>query len=401
MHNLGTVFRFEFTRTIKKWSFWISTLSVPVMFGVIFGISYFSAANSSEAEKQTNQEKFSFQVKDDSGLVLPATISQIGGTLVDSKAAGLAHVKDGQTTAFFYYPKDPSTQPIETYGADVGLTKNGRYEALAHMLLRQSISTSIGSDMKAKLLQTEPTIQATTYKNGQPTPGLERMIAPAMFIVLFLVVGMSLIGQMLTSTTEEKENRVTEIILTTIRARTLIIGKILGILATGLLQLIVIMGPTIAALIAFQNGGGLNLSNIPIDPTAVTIGAILLVTSLMLYTGLFVATGAALPTAKEANGFLSIFYILMFSPGWIGTTLFLDPDQLIVKIFSFFPFTAPTTLMLRNTFGNLPLHEAIIGISIVTITAVLAIMIAIRIFRYGTIEYARRMSLKEVFMPKA
>ncbi len=404
MHNLKTVVSFEFFRTIKKPTFWISALSVPVMFAVIFSISFFSAARSDQAIEENNQEKFSFIVKDDSGLVPSTFVQQAGGSNITSKDAGIAEVKAGKVDAFFYYPADPSKEPVETYAKDVGLTKNGRYEAVATMLLRQSISASIGSDAKTKILESEPRVTGVTYKDGQQTPGLERMIAPGIFIVLFLVVGMSLIGQMLTSTTEEKENRVTEIILTTIKARTLIIGKIIGIFATGLLQLLVILIPSLIAFIVFRGVDGLtslSLSGIPIDPTAVTIGAILFVVSLMLYTGLFVATGAAVPTAKEANGFLSIFYVLMFSPGWIGTTLFLDPEQPIVKVFSYFPFTAPTTLMLRNTFGNLPLHEAVIGIVIVTITAIIAITLAVRIFRYGTVEYSRRLGFKEILGRKA
>ncbi|HEX6462625.1 MAG TPA: ABC transporter permease [Candidatus Saccharimonadales bacterium] len=399
MHNLKTVVSFEFFRTIKKPTFWVSALSVPIMFAVIFSISFFSAAQSDTAVEQTNKEKFSFSVKDDSGLVATGLIEQAGGIAAPTKDAGIAEVKAGEIDAFFYYPADPSKQPIETYAKDVGLTKNGRYEAVAASLLRQSISTSIGSDTKVKLLESEPKVKSTTYKDGRPAPGLERMVAPAIFIALFLIVGMSLIGQMLTSTTEEKESRVTEIILTTIKARTLILGKIIGIFATGLLQLLVIIVPSFLAFVIFRGTdalSALNLSNIPIDPIAVTVGVILFVTSLMLYTGLFVATGAAVPTAKEANSFLSIFYVLMFSPGWIGSILFLDPEQPIVKVFSFFPFTAPTTLMLRNTFGNLPLHEAVIGIAIISITAIAAMALAIRIFRYGTVEYSRRLSFKEM-----
>ncbi len=59
--------------------------------------------------------------------------------------------------------------------------------------------------------------------------------------------------------------------------------------------------------------------------------------------------------------------------------------------------TAPITLMLRNAVGNLSTLEAILGIVIVFVSGVLAIAIAIRTFRYGSIEYSRRISFKELF----
>lgn len=399
MHNLKTVVSFEFFRTIKKPTFWISALSVPFFTAVIGGLVYFANTNADRALEENTQEKFSMVVADDSGLITPAVVQQFGGRIIDSHSKGIEAVKDGKVDAFLYYPKDPAKNGVEIHGKDIGLTKNYRYDAVADMLLTSSIASTTG-DAKAALLQQEPEFKTTTYKNGDVTPGFERMIAPGVFIVLFLVVTLSLIGQMLTSTTEEKENRVTEIILTTIKARTLIVGKIIGIVATGVLQFVVIALPILVGYLLFRdelNLGTIDLSSIPLDPVAITIGALLFISSFFLYTGLFVATGAAVPTAKEANSFLSIFYVMMFAPGWIGITIFSDPDSLIVKLFSYFPFTAPTTLMVRNTFGNLPLHEAIIGISIITVVAILAIAIAVRIFRYGIIEYTRQLSLKEIF----
>ena len=76
-----------------------------------------------------------------------------------------------------------------------------------------------------------------------------------------------------------------------------------------------------------------------------------------------------------------------------------DPSP-IVECLSFFPLTAPVTLMIRNIFGTLSLNEALIGLAIVSICGIIAINLAVRIFRYGTLEYSKRLSLKTVLKSK-
>ena len=401
MHNLRTVFIFEVGRTIKRPAFWLTALLMPVFFGVIFIINASSSKNADNISKKNKEEKFSFVVHDESGYIAKDTLKQFGGSSISNDNTGVAMVKNGQTDAFFIYPKHPGQEAIKAYGKDIGIIKNGRYSSMATSLLQESISSKLGSNEEASLLAAAPKVTGVTYKDGKQVKGAERMIAPGIFLVLYMLAVFTLVGQMLTSTTEEKENRVTEIILTTIKAKTLIIGKILSIVALGLIQMLVVTIP--AAVIYFVLNGAIhvNLSSIPIDPFAITIGAILFVSSFILFTGLAVAIGAAMPSAKEASSFIGVFYILMFAPGWAAGTIISDPTQPIVTVMTYFPFTAPTTLMLRNTIGNLTTHEAVIGTTIVAVTGILAMATAVRLFRFGTVEYSRRLSLKEVFARKS
>lgn len=400
MHNLGTVFRFEFTRTIKKPTFWISVLAFPVILGALVAIIYFSNQAADQASIAANNERFSIQVSDESGFISDQAIVASGASRADSKEAGVAAVRDNQVDAFFYYPTDPSNQPVEVYGKDVGLTKNSRYEAAANMILQGGVAASVESQKAVALLQGDSRVVSTTYADGEIAAGFEQVIAPGVFLVLFYAVIVLLAGQMLASTTEEKENRVIEMVLTTIHARTLIIGKILAIMALGFLQIAVILVPVVLAYIFLRdelNIPAIDLASIPVDTGAIVVGAMLLVSGFMLFTGILVAIGAAVPTVKEANNFLGFIFLLMFLPFYAGATIVTDSSQMIVKVLSFFPLTSPITLMVRNAVGNLSTIEAVIGITILFISGIIALTIAIRTFRYGSIEYARRISFKELF----
>jgi ABC-2 type transport system permease protein len=210
-------------------------------------------------------------------------------------------------------------------------------------------------------------------------------------------------GQMLTSTTEEKENRVIEMILTTIQARTLIIGKILSLIVLALIQIVAILIPLLIIYLWFGDKLSLpnvDLTNLPLDPLRITIGATLFALSFLLFTGLLVAVGAAMPTAKEASGFFGVIMVFIFGPLYAVSLFISAPQSQLVAFLSYFPLTAPIPLMLRNAVGNLSILESLLGIVVLGISAVITLSIAIRLFRYGALEYSKRLSLSSLFVSK-
>jgi ABC-2 type transport system permease protein len=151
---------------------------------------------------------------------------------------------------------------------------------------------------------------------------------------------------MLTSTTEEKENRVIEMILTTIEARTLIVGKIISLVALAFLQGALMILPVVIAYFALHNQlnlPSLDLSTIPVNWSRIGVSA-----------AIFVAS------------------------------------------FSIFPLTAPIPLLLRNAVGNLQSWEIAVALPVMAITAIIILALAVRVFRYGALEYSRKLSLREI-----
>jgi ABC-2 type transport system permease protein len=400
MHNLRTVIGFEFTRTIKKKTFWLSILAFPLLMTVVFGLTYFSGQSANQAEEQSSKERFSMMVIDDSKLVSPALLAAVAAQPAESKTAGIRQVQQGRTEAFIYYPADPTKRPIEIFAKDAGLTKNAKYSAVAEQLLKASVVNEIGSAQKVAVIQGAVRSDVTTYIDGQKADSVQRMIAPGALLVLFFAIIILLGSQMLASTTEEKENRVIEMILTAVKARTLIIGKIIALVLLGMVQIAVIVLPVIIAFVFFGEQlrlPAIDLSQVQIDPLQMLVGVVLFVCSFLLFTGLLVAVGAAMPTAKEANSFFGVAIFGMFIPLYALFPIMDNPGQLIVQFFSFFPLTAPVTLMLRNAVGNLSGIEMLIGIIVLAVSSIVALVIATRAFSYGTLEYNRKLSLRELW----
>lgn len=402
MHNLNTVISFEVLRTLKKKTFWITALSFPVVITAVFAIIFFSNQATERATLDTKNQKFSLAITDKSHIIEPSLIDQLQTKTVESKQQGISQVKEGVLDAYFYYPIDISTQKVEVYAKDVGLFDNNRYKVTADALLAQSIATKVDSQSIA-ILKNAVQFNSVTYKDGVEYDGFKQLIAPGIFLVLFYILIAMFGSQMLTSTTEEKENRVIEMILTTIKAKTLIIGKIISLILLALIQIVTILIPIILIYLLFGSELSLpniDLTNIPIDPLRITIGALLFSLSFLLFTGLLVAIGAAVPTAKEASGFFGIIMMFIFGPLYAFTLFISAPHSPIVTFLSFFPFTAPIPLMLRNAVGNLSITDALIGIIILAVSATVVLAIAIRLFKYGALEYTKRLSFTTLFRHK-
>jgi len=404
MHNLSTVVRFEITRTLKKKTFWIAALAVPTIAGLVGIIIFFSNKATHDQTESLAKEQYAFGVTDDSHVLSPLLLKAVKAEPVASQAVGEADVKSGKLEAYFYYPKDISKQSVYVYGKEVGLFQDSRYQSLANQLLIQSAQASTSPSIRA-ILKGDVSYNASTFdSDGTVDKGFLKVIAPGLFLVLFYFMIAMFGNQILTSVTEEKENRVIEMILATIKPTTLLVGKLLSLITLALIQMIVILIPIIIGYLLLHDQLTLpnfDLSQIPIDPMRITLGAVVFFVSFLMYTGLLMTLGAAMPTAKEAGSLFGAAMALLFGPLYAASLFVTSPDATIVKVLSYFPLTAPIPLLLRNAVGNLTVQEASIAILVLLATTIFILSIGVRIFKFGALEYSRKLSLKEILRRKA
>ncbi len=399
MHNLSTVIRFEIIRTLKKKSFWFMAFGFPVLIGAIFGIIYLSNKSTNDAAEKLGKQSFSLEVTDESNLVKPELLTAVKATVVADKSQAITDVQSGKVDGYIYYPKDIAKQPIEVYGKEVGLFENGRYEGVAKNLLQQSVQSEVSPQVQSVIAGSVST-NITTYRDGVAYDAVKQMILPGVFLVLFYLLISFFGSQMLTSTTEEKENRVIEMILTTIEARTLIIGKIISLIFLAFFQGALIVIPALIGYLLFHNQlsiPALDLSSLPVDWPRILTGAAIFITGIVMFTGLLVLIGASVPTAKEAGQFFGMVMMLLFGPLYAFTLFISAPDSPFVRFLSLFPLTAPIPLLLRNAVGNLTPWEIAIATPLMVVTAIVILVLAVRVFRYGALEYSRKVSFKEMF----
>ena len=398
MHNLSTVITFEVIRVLKKKSFWAMVFGFPIMIGAVFGIVFLSNNATRDAADKLKEQTFSIAITDDSHLLSPQIVSTFHAKMV-TKEAGVAAVKNGTVDAYFYYPADVSARHIEVYGKNVGLFENGRYSSVALALLSQSVQNTVSPQIRT-VLQNAAASDTTIYRDGRAYDPFKEMILPGIFLVLFYVLMSFFAGQALTSTTEEKENRVIEMILTTIEARTLIIGKIISLIILMLIQGVLVAAPVLIGYLLFRNQLNLpniDLSGLPVDWARIGVAAVIFALSVAFFTGVLVLIGATMPTAREANQFMGFVMIALYGPLYAVSLFISMPDAPIVRFLSLFPLTSPIPLLMRNAAGNLQPWEIAAGALILLTSSIFVLILAVRVFRFGALEYSRKVSLKEMF----
>ena len=398
MHNLSTVITFEVIRVLKKKSFWAMVFGFPIMIGAVFGIVFLSNNATRDAADKLKEQTFSIAITDDSHLLSPQITSAFHAKMI-TKEAGIAAVKNGTVDAYFYYPADVSAHHIEIYGKNVGLFENGRYSSVALALLSQSVQNTVSPQIRT-VLQNAAASDTTIYRDGRAYDPFKEMILPGIFLVLFYVLMSFFAGQALTSTTEEKENRVIEMILTTIEARTLIIGKIISLIILMLIQGVLVVAPVLIGYLLFRNQLNLpniDLSGLPVDWARIGVAAVIFALSFAFFTGVLVLIGATMPTAREANQFMGFVMIALYGPLYAVSLFISMPDAPIVRFLSLFPLTSPIPLLMRNAAGNLQPWEIAAGALILLTSSIFVLILAVRVFRFGALEYSRKVSLKEMF----
>jgi ABC-2 type transport system permease protein len=398
-HNLSTVVSFEFRRTVTKRRFWAITLILPIL---VFGLgSLIIASNVSTAQtadKQKN-ERFEFLYSDASGLIDPAIAKEYGGTEIRSDAEGVEEVQVGGTPAYFAYPADPAKQTVKVFGEDAGIFQNSKYSAVAQSLLSTSVEHRMGNPTDVAVLRGALNTSTTTFKDGKPAPGFEAILPALLFLAAFFIVIVFLGNQMLNSTLEEKENRVTEMILTTINPTNLLIGKVISLFAVGIIQIAVFALPTLIGYVFFRDQlqiPSLDLSTLVFEPQKMIVGTLILIGGFALFTGALVAVGAIMPTAKDAAPLFSVVVFAVIIPLYASGFAVSSPQSPIVQVLAFFPFTAPITALILNAFGSLPLWQAIVIIVELFVLSVVVLRIAVRLFRYGSIEYSSKVKIRDV-----
>lgn len=409
MAKLSSVVRHEYLTIVKQPSFWIAMIAIPVLIGIVIAISIIGDKASVDRIQELSKDLKNIVVIDESGLVRKEVVSGAGLTMKDpsEKDTLREKVRTNEQDALVVYPATLAkerTYQIYLNGND--LTKMGSVSTLADNLLKMSVFLPLKSPDVIALAQNGASSQITSYKDGEETAGFNEYVAPAIFVILFYIIFAFSVSYMLTSVSEEKENRSMEMVLTYVKPRTLIVGKLLGVSLVTLTQITFFAILAVAGYLILQqtSGGtgialpaGIELGRIVFDFWPIFFGFAFLIVGFLMFAGYMTATAAAAPSSKEANNFSSVFFISAFIPFYFITMLVTNADSPIVKFLTFFPLTSPVVSLVRNTVGNMSLLESWLALITMVVFMCLSIWIAVRAFRLGALEFGSTIKLSKLF----
>lgn len=381
---LWTVTKFEFIRQIKKPSFWATIILIPLMVIGILVISLLASGNN-HAETELKEET-KIAIIDEAGVLPESTPLKVDATKEEERQK----VVDGELDLFFYIPADfEDSKKVDFYHVSEGLELfNMDGQAIKGILNQATASKFSELDVLALTGNFEVRDNKLT-KTGEESNALGRAVIPFIALILFFFLVTLFGGRMLMTVVEEKENRISEMILTTVSTKHLILGKILSMMMLGFIQILTLIIPVIAAVIIYRDNPIVStvLSQIEFDPATIISNVILFIFSVFFATGCLTYIGTITPTAKDASQFIGPVIIGVVFPLYFMSAFMATEPGGIVHFLTYFPLSAPTAMMLRSAFGTLTTPELIIGLAEIAMLSALVIRATVKSFQKNAINF--------------
>jgi ABC-2 type transport system permease protein len=236
-------------------------------------------------------------------------------------------------------------------------------------------------------------ISVRTLVVPDPEERPRRVAAFAGVLVLFGTI--LTFGQFVAiGTVEEKQNRVVEILLSRVKASQVLVGKVLGIGALGLVQLLVMAA---AALVAINiiDIEGISLGSIGAEIVAGVFFWFLL--GYTLYAFLYAALGATVSRQEDLQGVLVLPAVFILPAFFIAQLAVGDPDLAIVRFGSFFPPWTPMIMPIRMALGSAQPWEVAISIALVLAGIVLLVWVGSRVYSGALLRTGGTVKLRDAW----
>lgn len=404
MRKIWTIARHEYLVNVRRPGFIIMTALVPLLgaLGLVVA-SFFGGQASAFFERQFAPEPGQIGVVDHLGTftpILPAYQERYH--LFTDEEAGREVLKADEITALLVIPQDyvESGQVLViSKRSGFGAAMTGDSDSVRAFLVDHLLRDEVDPALRQRLV--DPIEPVLVNLEGEGEPGGGSLSVALNFIVpyfLGLLLVMSILissGYLLRGVAEEKTSRVIEIVLSSVTAWELLAGKVLGLGALGLTQVVVWLASAFGL-----SGGAVGLLGVAAPllarPEVFVLGLVYYLLGFLVYAVLMGAVGALGTTMQESQQLAGIFSGMAAIPLILNGFIISNPDVLLLRVLSWFPLTAPTVMMLRLPMAEVPVID-IVGSIVMLVLAVPAVLWAgSKVFRMGLLMYGKRPGLAQV-----
>jgi ABC-2 type transport system permease protein len=327
-----------------------------------------------------------------------------GLTRLDGLDTGIQALVDDRVKSLFVIPPDYiETGEVDWYRKNSGLAAEDNSGDAFHNVLRAAIA---GNGLSEE--QTLRVLQPATYSlfkvddMGRPdSSGSVRdqvaKAAPAFIFAMLLVFSIFVgSGALLQSVTEEKENRMIEMLVTSASPLSIMFGKVLALGAAGLLQIAIWLSVAVIAIPQASNQFS-GLAAISLEPQLAVLLIAFYFAGYFVFAALMASIGAASTNVREASQISAIVILPGVVPIYLAAAIMPNPDGTLARVLTFFPLTAPTASMIRVAGGTDKMYEIVLGLLVTALAGFFLLWLSARIFRAGLLLYGQRMSLRAIW----
>ena len=389
------VFEEEFRRNIRRRTWYVTIAIVPVI--LLLALIAIPAIRAIAA---SDEEPKPIGYLDLSGEIPEGLFPEL--TNVVSRDAGIRSVVDGDIEDFFVVPADfLKSGGIEWLTNRSGIFAGGDNRAKFDRFLTVSVvAERLEPDVLNRVLSGSNYTRVRVADDGSVADEdseISEFVVPTILTMVLLMSIFMSSGALLQSVSEEKENRMMEVLLTSLSPTALLAGKVLALGTSGLIQIAVsitalaLLGPLVIDQI--PNAGDLEFA-----PATLPVMALFFIVGYFLFAVMFAGIGSATTSVREAGPISAVITMPAVIPFWLSSVILSDPDGVLARTLSFIPFTAPTTMIQRIGSGGVSPIETLGSLVVTAAAAGLMLFISARVFRTGLLMYGQRMTLRGVWL---
>ena len=321
MNRINEIAKFEYLKIVKKGSFWASTLFFPIFMAAVMFVSGWSSYQSSKnMEKGLSLEKVYIV---DNQEIIPSDKIVPPLFKVESKESVKDELIDNPKVVLVVLPEDfLYTLKYEiVYKDDGDLTRAANVPALMSGVIKSSAIESIENERSKVLLSGEVSsvIYTLDAEGNESEQGFDKFIVPILSMLLFFMAVFISSTYLLQSVSNEKENRMIETMLSIVDKKSLMIGKMIGLMGVVLTQLliwIIFSGILMFVATKFMDMSlPIKLDNIDFSTLPFTI--LMIILGFIFFGAVMVGVGAIGTGAEDSRNLSTIFVMLSIAPLYV------------------------------------------------------------------------------------
>lgn len=394
----------DYRRTVTRRGYIFGTLLMPLGLGLLMGVSSFVSLEGGGAPP--DPPSVALLVVNESGVPLTNDPPIVASLEVVDRETALTLLRGGRATEAYLVPQGfPGSRTITRLyspGAERfldSLARHGAQQTLLSALLQRGVLLAAGLSPQDAAEATRPIEVVAMTVGGEPVSEASiaaSFLVPLVFTLLFVMSIFITSGYLLQSVTEEKENRVVEIVLSSIPALPFMAGKIVGLGAAGLTQVAVWLaaGAVTLPLITEQLGIA---GEISLPPAVIALAVAYFLLGYLAFGAIFAAIGALAPGNREAQQYSSFFGFFAVVPLVLSASLTTDPGSMVAWALALIPLTAPATMLqVITASGELPWLMVAASLLSLSLFVILSTILSARVFRATLLLYGVRPTLRQL-----
>lgn len=394
MRNVYLVARHEFRRLVLRRGFILLVFAPPVLMVALVAIIILY-----EGSKQSREPIGYVDQAGNLDEALQASFANADDRVALHEYAsvdeGVAALESRSVQALFVMPVDfPNSLETTIYYRET--TPSGEAWGEFDDFIRLNLLRNYPERVQARL-QSGPSITVEDIESGRTfsEDSIINIILPFVAAFLFFLVTMGVSSYMLQVVTDEKENRTMEILLTTLSPGELISGKMAGLMAMGLLQLLIYVVTMVVVFVVLISRVP-ELRALELSGEFVVIIALFFFPTMILIQAVMVAVGSVAPDMEQGQQFAGLLNLVFLAPMMLVPLLMVNPDSLLFRFMTYFPTTSFLTISMRWGLGSLPYWQMALSWAILVGTTLFALWAAGRVFQIGMLRYGQQLGWRSV-----